>query len=516
MNAMKKSNPNTLQRAALALATLLALSCGLGDSGSSDQQANGGIGGSGFSEGPITEFGSIFVNGIEWFIDDSEIEVDGISGSESDLRIGMVVRVEGEIDRERGTGEATRVFFDDDLEGPVESILEIGTAGLEKELQVLGQRVRIHADDTRFTSDEGGNPGFGFDTIAVDDLVEVSGLIDGDGVIRATHVEFEGRLVLGSSEVELRGEVENYNGSDRFEIGSVLVRIDANTEIEDLPAGGLANGVFVEVEGILIAASEIRAEEIEGEDRFDDDFDDFSITGFVSDFVDVSNFKVAGYAVDASGAEFENGSVDLLDNGVRIEVEGRFVEGVLIASEIEFEGREIRIHAAIAAAGDIDVAGNRFTLLGIPITLTASTELEDDRDDEEPFGIGDFAPGDFFEVEGISDGAGGVIAHEVERDEVDDVRLRGPLDSADEASGKLTILGLEIDTNGSTEFELEDVPVSPSTFFGAVLPGDFVEVKDDEDGDATAIDFASEVERELDEDGDDDDDDDDDSVDDDD
>ncbi len=475
-----------------------ALACGMTQSGGSDgdQLAEGGIGGTGYTQGPITDFGSIFVNGIEWFLNAAEIVFDGVAGVEADLRIGMVVRVEGEIDREAGTGEATRVYFDDDLEGPVESIEEVGDTGLIKELTILGMKVWIEDGRTRFDDDEGANPGFGFDTIAVDDLVEVSGLIDAAGVIRATHVEYEGELVLGTSEVELRGEVENYNGTDRFEIGDIEVRFDGTTELEDLP-GGIANGLFVEVEGVLEAVDRVFAHEIEREDEIDDDDrDDFYISGYITEFTSESDFVVAGYTVDATLAEYENGNPTLLEVGVWIEVEGELTGGVVQASEIEFEGLEVAVAAAIAEPADIDVAGGMFVLLGVEIVITASTELEDDVHGVEPLTLGDLAADDFIRAKGVSDGAGRLIASEVKRREVEDVELQGPLDaiSADE----YVVLGQPIPITSATRFELDDVEVDRSVFEAAVGIGDRVDVSDEEDGDPSAIDFANRIENESD------------------
>ena len=94
--------------------------------------AEGGIGGSGISQGPITEFGSIFVNDIEWELDGAEVEIDGVvePGLSSDQDLsdlfnrGMVVRVEGTIDTstEPPTGQAERVFFDHGSGGPVSDV----------------------------------------------------------------------------------------------------------------------------------------------------------------------------------------------------------------------------------------------------------------------------------------------------------------------------------------------------------------------------------------------------------
>ena len=466
--------------------------------GGSGDVAEGGIGGSGISTGPITDFGSIFVNDIEWFIDDSEIEFDGEAGSEDDLRIGMVVRVQGEIDKENRTGEASEVFFDDELEGPVESIVVI-EAEQTKELTILGQKVWIDADSTRFYDDESAD--FGFDSIGVDDVVEVSGLLDHLGVIRATHVEREGVVVLGVTEVEFQGLISGFTGGgSSFMIGEVTVTFDPegnDTDLSDLP-GGPANGVLVEVEGVFNAVNQVFAIEIELEDEFDeDDVDDFSITGFVSDFVSVADFFVGGRRVDASGAEFERGTAAMLEDGRRVEGEGDLVDDVLIADEVEFEDNEIKIEAEIAAAEDIDVAGSRLTLLGIEILVNASTDFEDSEGDDESFGLDDLEAGDFIEVEAILNGEGVPVAEEIERDDREEIRLEGPVDSFDGETGEIVILGIEIATAVSTDFEIEDEDVSSEAFFDALEVGDFVEVKDEE-GSKTSIDIATEVELEFD------------------
>jgi len=492
-----------------------ALACSVDSGGSGSNFANGGIGGTGVSEGPITGFGSIFVNGIKWEIDDSEVDFDGAPGTEGDLRIGMVVRVEGEIDSEAGTGQASRVRFDDELEGPITSIDEVGDVGAEDltlELLILGQRVWVEAGGTRFDDDDDGSPDCGLATIAVGDVVEVSGLRDGDGVIRATYLECEGILSLGNTEVELAGTVSGFSEGDgtTFMIGDVTITFDPTggmTTLEDLPPGGVADGLFVEVEGKITATNEVFANEIEQEDEFDDDdLDEFSITGFVSDFVGLSDFKVAGRRVDASGAVFENGNALLLEDGVRVEVEGDLVdidgESVLIADEVEFEDREIEISAAIADAGDIvpapsETDDDRFFLLGIEILVVPSTIMRDEL--LPPFGFDDIAAGDYLEVKGVSNGSGAVIASEVRRDEVDDIELEGPVDEFDASTGTLTILGVTVatQTEPTTEFAIDDLPATRAEFFAQLEIGDFVDVEDDEsDGDATSIDFASEVELE--------------------
>ena len=75
----------------ILLAGLLAACSGGGESGSSTAAVT-----SVASEGPIAGFGSVIMNGVRWNTDDADFEIDGQSGSQDDLSIGMIVRVEGE------------------------------------------------------------------------------------------------------------------------------------------------------------------------------------------------------------------------------------------------------------------------------------------------------------------------------------------------------------------------------------------------------------------------------------
>ena len=75
-------------------ATALFCACSGGGGGLAD---SGGMSGTGISQGAVTSFGSVFVNGVEWDLTSSTIEIDGVDDpSESDLRLGMVVRINGE------------------------------------------------------------------------------------------------------------------------------------------------------------------------------------------------------------------------------------------------------------------------------------------------------------------------------------------------------------------------------------------------------------------------------------
>jgi hypothetical protein len=473
----------------------ICLACDVGDS----LQANGGIGGTGYTSGTITGFGSIFVNGIEWETDDAEIEVENILGSESELELGMVVRIEGDFSADGTRGIASRVSYDDDIEGPIASIRDIGGDGLIKEIDVLGWTVVVERGLTHFDDDDST---FTFESMAIDDVVEVSGLVGAGGDIIATFIERKEALVLGVTEVEIEGVVSGFSGGTSFLIGSVLVHFDTPcpaTDLSDLP-NGVQNGISVEVHGLLIAQDEICAEEIEQEEDDDGDVELVNLEGIVSEYNALDDFKVGVQPVDASQAEFEHGDPSQLADGITVEVQGPIVSGILVAEEISLRSADLRVEAAVASDEDVDASSATFTLLGIAIRVDAKTRFEDEMGEDQLFGLDAIQAGDFLAVRGLSDGATGILASLVKRQDEDelDVALRGLIEGFDRNAGTVTILGLTLATDAdATDFEGEDdEDLTSIEFFDRLHVGDLVHVDDTHDGDATTIDLADEVEIE--------------------
>ncbi len=494
---MKRIDPLGLLLCAIAWAFL---SC----SGGGNLADNGGMSGTGISQGAISAFGSIFVNGVEWDVDDAEIEIDGRRGSQTDLRVGMVVRVEG--DRAGGaSGTALSVVFDDALEGPIaDDPVDVNPSGKRKQFSVLGIPVIVDIEHTHF----GG--GANFDNLVRDQVVEISGFALGNGTIRATRLELRGSFP-DRSEAELRGRVSNLfkgpNGSGVFDLGSVFVRYDGTTTFEDGTRAELANGVLVEVEGNLrVSGDELDAARIELEDEGfgDEDFDDVEVEGFVTGFVSNASFVVAGVPVDATTAEFEPASLVLAD-GVQVEVEGRLEAGVLVADKVEGEGDDdededdarVKIRAAVSA---VSTNPNRLTLLDVNVSVDADSELEDERDDLPNFRFQDIQVGDWLEIEAVDTGAGTARALQVERDDADDdVVLQGPVTSLDVDAPALQVLGQAIPLDALTRYFDDENERSEEEFFrnpGDVEVGDTVKVTDQSASDLAALIEADEVEIE--------------------
>jgi hypothetical protein len=426
----------------------------------------------GFAQGPITQFGSIFVNGTKFDTDTAVIVgTDGADTNIDDTNrpLGQVVVVEGIFNSDGSTGTATRVVFKSELKGPVDSepvLIMAGGVVVAKELTVLGSTVIVEDGYTAFDEN------YSFETIMVNDIVEVSGLADGNGKIRATRIEKEGvsdgvTLV----EVELRGEsigvsnaTEDFGEGDLMMEG-IVVSYDGMTMFEpaNFDKSRFASSVFIEVKGTLdpAAPSVVMASEIEEEDDFGEDADKISVEGFVSDYVDNSEFMVGSQAVDASGATFIPTGLVLAD-GVEVEVEGPLVGGTLEATEVEFEGEESEVSATIEAGA---LGDNTLTLLGsIVIGFDGSTRWEDKEsgaDSNAPFSFSSLQVGDFVEVKAVLTEGDNLIATRIERDDLDDIEVEGRVG---EYCADPTAMESIPDPNADPEADpvpMIDVPLAP-------------------------------------------------------
>ena len=333
---MKSLFPKCLPVLAL-LCCLLLTSCG---GGGGSITAGGGIDGTGImSAGVVSAFGSIFVNGTEFDTSNAAIIINGEEigvGDEvvrENLDIGMVVTVEGTINADGISGIADRVTYTNNVAGPVESISSIDAT--TKEIVVLGQTVIINVI-TKFKPDS-----YGFDSIAPDDVVEVSGYFDNEGKIRATFIEKTGEFTSGLI-VEVTGFVKNLNfGLETFDINGLTVNYSSIAG--ELPEGIPAEDLFVEVEGTLdTPGGEMIATSIELADVLSgDDGDEVEIMGFVTavlDNTELIKFNVGNQEVhvDPDTALFVDGFPENIAPGVKLEAEGSLEGGILFAREIEF------------------------------------------------------------------------------------------------------------------------------------------------------------------------------------
>lgn len=446
--------------AGMALVSGLTLiACGSGGVGSVAD-----ISGSGVVSGPIDNFGSIIANGVRMDVASAQITDDGVVISQSDLDVGDTVIMRGTLNGD-GTGSAVTVVSDEFLKGPVTSVDIPGNR-----FMAMGQTVNVDLN-TAFS-------GITLDTLTSGALVEVHGSLDGDDEVRATRVELKTSL----DEYELTGVIDSISPTT-FVINGLIVNY-ASASV-DTEGGPLTAGMYVDVESATApTGGTLTATSVEEEDRAPatQPGDEAEIEGLITEVLSPTRFRLEGLTVEhGPSTNFERGSAAGLVVNARVEVEGRVDSaGVLQARQIELEDElNIRINTVV---GSVNAAAGTLTVLGKVFQTDASTQFEDERDGLEPLALNDLSAGDYVEVLAYLDGST-LRASRVERDD-DDTRLelRGPLDS-DNGINSLTILGISVSTDGSTQFEdLNDSSISASQFYNSVGPGDVVEIRQDLSG----------------------------------
>jgi hypothetical protein len=355
---------------AVLLAAMLPLACG--GSGGGSLTAGGGIDGSGIiSQGPITSYGSIVVNGTEFDTTQADVIVDdelvgtGDQAVRDHLKIGMVVTAEGRGSANETDLVAERVIYHESLHGPVADIRSIDA--VTKVVSVLGQEVCINGV-TKFQDTS-------FESLALDDVISVSGLFDDQGVIWATFLQRTGSVVTGET-YEVTGSVTNLDTTlASFQINGLQVDY-AQAVFVDLLPEDLTEGLRIEVEGTLDADNDtLQATTILPGDALDDeDADVIEVVGFVTSRVAIDEFTVGSQVVQiASDAVFVDGTPDDLVLGAKVEASGRLEGGILKADEIEFWGlNQIELEGLITDF----VSASEFTLGSQAVRTDAHTVFD--------------------------------------------------------------------------------------------------------------------------------------------
>ena len=463
---------------AILIGFSLMVGCGGGGGGGSDSTDGGGsnppASATNVSQGQIEGFGSVFVNGVEWETDSVEIEIEGSPGfSESDLQIGMLVKVEGNLDASGTTGTATTISFDDNLEGPISSITSSST-GSVKTLLVMGQTVIVVNGVTFFDNND---PTFTFTTMAVGDVVEVSGSTNFDGSVQATFIEKKADnltdFINAGNELEVKGVVSGLTATT-FLINALTVDY-SNVTPRD---GTLANGVAVEVKGTDLVGNNLTATDVEVKPAGlgVDDIDEAQVEGFVTNLnTAAQTFEVNGQLVDYSTAAFIGGPETELLDGTKVEAEGPIVAGVLQAEKVKFE-ESIKFEANAAT---VNAGTGRLTLedlAGITVVVDdALTEFEPAGSD-----LNDIVIGNEVKVRARKSSGGDIAAIELEILDAPSDRaiIQGPVDSF-VSGGDVTILGVVVDTTtiNDDDFKDDDIVIGRNAFFNRLAVGDLVKAR---------------------------------------
>ena len=448
-----------------AVVALLTAVFVTGCGGGGGAGAVAGIDRGGITVGSVTGFGSIFVNGVEYSTSGATIIVDDQPGTESDLRVGQIVRVEGSVDASGVRGTATRVTFADQVDGPVQSVDLAANRAV-----VLGQTVQVGAG-TSF--DSRINPA-GLDGLAVGDRIEVSGTVAANGVIQATRIERK----AASASVEVKGVVTSLDAPNRrFALGTLQVDY-SGAQVNGFSGGAPVNGDSVEAVGTLNAGGTLVATRIErrtgGAPGASNDHANFE--GLVTRFASAADFDVAGQRVTATATtSYVGGSAAALVLDAKVQVEGSFdASGRIVATKVSFRrDGDVQFDSQVEA---VNAAARTLVVLETTVRTDLQTRFEDQSASHvQRFNLANLSVSDFVRVRAYNDGNGLLATRLERRDAQARTDVEGPATAV--AQPNFTVSGVVITTDASTQFRNKDgVTLTASAFF-AVVSGHTVKVR---------------------------------------
>lgn len=448
---------------------VLALSAALSACGSSssdetsvpDPNAGGGdapVRTTMVSEGVITGFGSVYVNGQRYRSGNAIISIGGTpAADEAQLKVGMVVQVSAtSSDDDDDDPEASEISYEEHLQGPISFIDKSAQV-----ITVLGQRI-VYNNLTKFDDTD-------IDSLSVNDFIEVSGYPDENGDFYATLIELE-----DDEEIKVRGEVASLDTNARTFLINELT-IDYNiAEFDDMSIDDLIDGLFVKVEGTDFDADTLTliAESIENKDDndIDNDIDEVKVAGIVRDYdAEAGSFSLNRFTVVVNEAtDYDDGTIENLANGVIVKVEGEYVDGLLIASEVEFKAQKAETKTE-GQVTDINTESTSFTVNGLVFSVNQNTRYEDDSElDDRQFNFDRIQVNDWLKVYSAENDAGDLIALKVERIDEDD--LEGEIKGAalNVTATGMSVAGVDVVFTGGTHFDTEEDRITLAEFLALV------------------------------------------------
>jgi hypothetical protein len=381
----------------IALSLMLMASCG----GGGGFLAGGGIGGTGISNGTVTAFASVFVNGVEFDTTNATFTRNGQPATESDFSVGEVVTVAGTFNVDGNTGTARRVTYRANVSGAVSEAPNV----VSSRIKVLGQTVMV-TPSTVFENFAA------LTDVSAGNVLEVSGFTNADGSVIATYiVKRQNAFVPGASVSQVRGFVTALNEAN---MTFTLDGLTVNYSAPQMMNGILANGRFVEVSSNEnVINGELAADTVNVVDPVPGikSGDALNTEGVVSRFASPTDFSVGGQRVITTPeTTFEDGGVADLGLNVALEVAGQVnASDVLVAARIVFRQPENTFEvggialAVNASAGTVTVQSVGSG--AIEVATDSRTKFTDNSAlGLQSFGLADIGTGDQVQITAFRSG----------------------------------------------------------------------------------------------------------------
>jgi len=401
-----------------------------------------GIEGSGFTSpaavsGPVTGFGSVFVNGVEYSTSAAQITIDGQTGTEAQLNAGQIVTIQGTVSSDGKTGVANALTFAGDVQGPITQVDLVANT-----FTVLGQTVKATTstvfDDTIQPGDLTG--------LSAGAEVEVSGFVDATGAIVASRVD----LRAANSGLQIKGVVQGLDSTAHtFKINGFEVDYSAAA-----PTSALTNGDSVLVHGSTLGSNgtllATHVEVLPGMGARANEFAD--LDGVITTFTSTADFVLLGQHVATSSSTVFVLHGLVLAAGVEVDVQGKFdAAGVLQAQKVQLKPFSASLVAGLVDS--VSASGNTLSVMGVTIATSGATALDDHSSQHvRMFRLSDLHTGDYVVLSGTETTPGTLDAAALERENLANRSSLLEGTARNVAQPTFTVLGVTVTTTAQTKY----------------------------------------------------------------
>lgn len=372
---MRQFHPAPFSRPGVTrLASLVALwgaavlaACG-GGGGASGTGTTSTTTSAAYTSGAISGFGSVIVNGVRFDTSHATVlDDDGTSHPADDLRLGDSVEIESSsVDASTQTAVASVIRYGSEIKGPLTAV---DTAN--SRFTLLGQTVEVNSTTVYDTALSGG-------------LSSLSAVL---GRALEVHAQYDAaRQLYVASRVDLEDSTDSYKlrgpilaldtTAQTFQMGTATIRY---ASLSPQPTNLAVNQwVRVKLATTPAADGSWTALSIKTNERkLSQDHAEAEIKGAVTAWTSATSFSVNDLPVDASSASFPEGTAGVV-LGAQVEVKGRVVNGVLVATSVQLEdsssagnGDDYELHGALSA---LDTTAKTFVLRGVTVSYASVTQ----------------------------------------------------------------------------------------------------------------------------------------------
>lgn len=377
-----------LALSALAAAAALTLAaCGGGGSGSSNASTSGGQATTAATySGAVSGLGSIVVNGVRFSTSGAratDAETEGTYARA--FALGTTVSVSGDVDDNSATATASSITVYGGVRGAVSAVDTTAST-----LTVAGQVIKVDAN-TVFEINGTAQTLAGLQTLVVAGTTYVEVYVVGDAAsgFLATRVEQKAAIADGYAVIGKATSVTSTSFSLvlRKPSASPTVTVTVNYDASKVrPAGvTITEGTAVRVilpastdfstvaDGSALTATKVivkRDRAITGRAK---------VRGAVTAVnASAKTLMVNDVTVDVSQAKFDDGlTLAGLTVGTVLKVEGTFTNGVLVAREVEADGREYATSGGVKLYGIVSAANpdtaTTFSIQGVTVSVASAS-----------------------------------------------------------------------------------------------------------------------------------------------